>query len=237
MIAARAEVPVLIGLVNVARGINRRCSGGILETIDSRQAQGRSRQERGRGRAGRTRLPARARSGPGSAGYVQPSAYAAMDQGMGRTLRVRSRSCWSWRATLSATSALAERNLAPWLSCVVDQMTSPSRLTRRTEAEASCLRSCIRICSFSPTAPCSPTKFRPDRAAEAPRPSERPARAVMESPDWKTSVNTRSSPDPRRMASARSGVSVSTKTRSRWTLAIIMSRSWDADSPPPNFST
>ena len=37
---------------------------------------------------------------------------------------------------LSATSALAPRNLAPLLSCVVDQITSPSLLTSRTVARA-----------------------------------------------------------------------------------------------------
>ena len=42
---------------------------------------------------------------------------------------------------LSATSALAPRNLAPLLSCVVDHITSPSLLTSRTVAIASCLRS------------------------------------------------------------------------------------------------
>src|SRR5215472_3012721 len=52
---------------------------------------------------------------------------------------------------LSATSALAPRNLAPVLSCVVDQITSPFLFTRRTVANASC-RLSLELCdSFSPT--------------------------------------------------------------------------------------
>ncbi len=47
------------------------------------------------------------------------------------------------RVILSATSADALRNFAPWLSCVVDQITSPSLFTIRTDAEASCFRSWV----------------------------------------------------------------------------------------------
>src|SRR5947209_19712455 len=63
----------------------------------------------------------------------------------------RSTSAVSCLVILSATSALAPRNLAPLLSCVVDQITSPSLLTSRTVARASCLRSRILLDSFSPT--------------------------------------------------------------------------------------
>ena len=41
------------------------------------------------------------------------------------------------RAILSATSAMAPRNFPPLLSCVVDQITSPSPSTSRTDAAAS----------------------------------------------------------------------------------------------------
>src|SRR5882757_5509763 len=51
---------------------------------------------------------------------------------------------------LSATSALAPRNLAPLLSCVVDQITSPSLFTSRTVARASCFRSLMLVDSRSP---------------------------------------------------------------------------------------
>src|SRR5271169_6555093 len=54
-------------------------------------------------------------------------------------------------AILSATSALAPRNLAPLLSWVVDHSTSPSFETRRTVANASCFRSLMLVDSFSPS--------------------------------------------------------------------------------------
>src|SRR5665213_362333 len=65
--------------------------------------------------------------------------------------RTRSTSVVSCRAILSATSALAPRNFAPSLSCVVDQITSPSLFTSRTVASASCLRSWMSVESLSPT--------------------------------------------------------------------------------------
>src|SRR5271157_3094901 len=63
--------------------------------------------------------------GPGSAGV-------SFIPGVGCLLR--SRSSASCFATFAATSAPAPRNLPPLLSWVVDQITSPSRLTNRTAA-------------------------------------------------------------------------------------------------------
>src|SRR5215475_5839550 len=51
---------------------------------------------------------------------------------------------------LSATSVLAPRNLAPMLSCVVAQITSPSLFTSRTAAMASWRRSAECSLSLSP---------------------------------------------------------------------------------------
>src|SRR5262249_34877214 len=78
--------------------------------------------------------------------------------------RTRSRSSTSFFVTFSATSAPAPRNFAPWLSCVVDHSTSPSRLTSRTATTASCLRSDVRTDSCSPAPP--PT-YTPRRGAFA----------------------------------------------------------------------
>src|ERR1700730_3806861 len=64
---------------------------------------------------------------------------------------IRSTSAVSCFVILSATSALAPRNFAPLLSCVVDHITSPSLLTSRTVAIASCLRSLMLVDSVSPT--------------------------------------------------------------------------------------
>ena len=70
--------------------------------------------------------------------------------GTGFAFRSLSYSVVSWCVIFSATSALAPRNFAPLLSWVVDQITSPSLLTRRTVASASCLRSLILVESCSP---------------------------------------------------------------------------------------
>ena len=108
---------------------------------------------------------------------------------------------------LSATSALDPRNFLPMLSCVVDQITSPSLLTRRTAATASCFRSVLRLLSLSPT-------FMPPYWERGPRVAVRlllpllPPRpklacaCALSLAEW-SSVNTRSSAEPRRMASAR----------------------------------
>jgi PAS domain S-box-containing protein len=68
------------------------------------------------------------------------------------SLRARSKSSLSFAVILSATSALAPRKRAPRLSWVVDQMTSPALLTRRTAARASWRRSVACSDSLSPAA-------------------------------------------------------------------------------------
>src|SRR5262249_12130484 len=118
---------------------------GVLDDMESNGIPGPGatlqpyrRPTAGRRTTGREAIRRRTHSGDrGTAGGGSGALLSLAD------LRARSKSWRSLRATLSATSAVALLNFAPPLSCVVDQITSPSLFTSRSAVRASCLRSVL----------------------------------------------------------------------------------------------
>src|SRR5580704_3848110 len=127
-------------------------------------------------------------------------------------LRALSTSARSCRVIFSATSALAPWNFAPVLSCVVDQITSPSLFTSRTVAIASCRRSLMLVELLSPTPALSERPLRSSNPDPAPLKCELvpepellvdPACMLIPSEDENASVKMRSSAAPCSVTSAR----------------------------------